>query len=126
MTSNTTPYPLPEPKRGKTTVKPGACSPVRSSYVVHVTDPEIRAMALMIGGTPSRAVQDGIEFESRANAQLITIAMQQKAAGEAEACKKAAEARRKGLSDNEFRAALDAAFNEIVRLTARDADMAGV
>lgn len=118
MTSKTPP-PLPEPKRGKTTIKPGACSPVRSSYVIRVNDPEIRAMALMIGGKPSRAMQGGIEFEHRANAQLITIAMQQKAAAEA-------DARKRGLSDEEFNAALEKAFIEIVRLAARDAEMAGV
>lgn len=107
MTSNTTPYPLPEPKRGKTTIRPGACSPVRSSYVIRINDPEIRQLALDLGGKPSHAMQGGIEFESRANAQIVTTAMQQKAAADA-------RVKKRGMSDDEYKAALERLFEQFV------------
>lgn len=110
MTSNT-PYPLPQPRAGKTTIRPGACSPVRSSYVIRINDPEIRQLALDLGGKPSRAMQGGIEFENRANAQIVTTAMQQKASAEA-------RAKKRGLSDEEYEAALERLCDEVTSLCA--------
>ena len=49
----------------------------------------------------------GIEFENRANAQLITTAMQQKASTEA-------RAKRRGMSDAEYEAALERLFEQFV------------
>jgi hypothetical protein len=68
-----------------------------TTYVFRVNDPEIRQLALDLGGTPSRSMQGGIEFDLRENARLVTIAMQQKAAS----------SRRRGVEDAQYRAALD-------------------